>query len=83
MAAAARPEESSATEPETTPTTTDETSAPLTTTKQVEAGSTHRYGPYETTGSITVALTGDGDADLYLRREAEPTTNTYDCRSRR
>ncbi|MCD9005551.1 pre-peptidase C-terminal domain-containing protein [Luteimonas sp. XNQY3] len=33
------------------------------------------------TGSLTVAMSGGtGDADLYVRAGAQPTTTTYDCR---
>jgi leucyl aminopeptidase len=31
-------------------------------------------------GAYTVAITGTGDADLYVRANADPTTDAYDCR---
>jgi len=30
--------------------------------------------------SVTVAMTGSGDADLYVRFDGQPTFNRYDCR---
>jgi len=40
------------------------------------------YGPFEvaTSGKITVTLSGDNDADLYVRKGTAPTASTYDCR---
>ncbi|HJZ86712.1 MAG TPA: PPC domain-containing protein [Polyangia bacterium] len=40
------------------------------------------FGPYEVAsgGTIRVTMSGSGDADLYLRRNAAPTTDQYDCR---
>lgn len=39
------------------------------------------FGPYATTvGSITVEMTGTGDADLYVRMGGQPTASVYDCR---
>ncbi len=39
------------------------------------------YGPFEaTSGSFVAKLTGDGDADLYVRKGAAPTLTAYDCR---
>jgi hypothetical protein len=39
------------------------------------------YGPFEAgPGPVFVSLTGDGDADLYVRRGGTPTTGLYDCR---
>ncbi len=39
-------------------------------------------GPYNVAsgGTLTVNMTGTGDADLYVRKGAQPTTATYDCR---
>lgn len=42
-----------------------------------------QYGPYDSTGydAIRFSITGGtGDADLYVRVGAPPTTATYDCR---
>ena len=40
------------------------------------------FGPYEVAlgAKIEVKMAGTGDADLYVRRGAEPTTSSYDCR---
>lgn len=39
-------------------------------------------GPFEAgNAAVTVRSHGDGDADLYVRRGAAPTTDAYDCRS--
>jgi len=40
------------------------------------------YGPFEVAPgkNLTAELTGDGDADLYVRKEAAPTSSAYDCR---
>ena len=40
------------------------------------------FGPYDAgPGDVTVTLSGDGDADLYVRAGAAPDATTYDCRS--
>ncbi|HET6611166.1 MAG TPA: pre-peptidase C-terminal domain-containing protein [Kofleriaceae bacterium] len=41
-----------------------------------------RYQPLPVLGGsiITVSITGTGDADLYLRFDADPTTRRFDCR---
>ncbi|HEX5062471.1 MAG TPA: PPC domain-containing protein, partial [Kofleriaceae bacterium] len=40
------------------------------------------WGPFEVAlgGKIEVKMAGTGDADLYVKRNAEPTTESYDCR---
>jgi hypothetical protein len=40
------------------------------------------FGPYEVAAgaTITVKMTGTGDADLHVKRGEEVTTNIYDCR---
>ncbi|MGE3542674.1 MAG: PPC domain-containing protein [Kofleriaceae bacterium] len=40
------------------------------------------FGPYEVAGNAVfeVAMTGDGDADLYVKRGAEASPTVYDCR---
>ena len=57
-------------------------------TEVVESGDVTRggwkhFGPFETEGDISVVMTGTGDADLYVRRGAQPTDATYDCRPTR
>jgi|GEM_PF-6155017 len=43
-------------------------------------GTEHRY-TITGTGVAVVLAGGSGDADLYVRLDAAPTTSTYDCRS--
>ena len=40
------------------------------------------WGPFEVAlgAKIEVKMTGTGDADLYVKRNAEPTLESYDCR---
>lgn len=40
------------------------------------------WGPFEVAlgAKIEVTMTGTGDADLYVKRGAEPTLESYDCR---
>ena len=39
------------------------------------------YGPFEAAvGTVSAEMTGTGDADLYVRKGAQPTTSAYDCR---
>ncbi|MFT7581421.1 MAG: hypothetical protein ACI9MR_003097, partial [Myxococcota bacterium] len=49
---------------------------------QVAEGEWTHYGPFEATAdtTFTAAMTGTGDADLYVRIGAQPTTAAYDCR---
>lgn len=51
-------------------------------TAHVAGGRWAHFGPFEAVeGSAFVAsITGTGDADLYVRRGARPTSATYDCR---
>ncbi|HSD88873.1 MAG TPA: pre-peptidase C-terminal domain-containing protein [Kofleriaceae bacterium] len=41
-----------------------------------------QYGPYNLAAgaTLTAAMTGDNDADLYVRKGAAPTAALYDCR---
>lgn len=41
-----------------------------------------QYGPYNVAAgsTLTAVMTGDGDADLYVRKDAAPTAASYDCR---
>ncbi|HVV86424.1 MAG TPA: pre-peptidase C-terminal domain-containing protein [Kofleriaceae bacterium] len=41
-----------------------------------------QYGPYNLAAgaTLTATMTGDGDADLYVRKDAAPTAASYDCR---
>ncbi len=40
------------------------------------------YGPFEAKANTraTITMTGTGDADLYVRSNAQPTAGAYDCR---
>lgn len=48
----------------------------------IPAGRWQHFGPFDAlAGSMLVAsISGTGDADLYVRRGAQPTTASYDCR---
>ncbi len=41
-----------------------------------------QLGPYNlaANATLTAVMTGDGDADLYVRKNAAPTSTAYDCR---
>jgi hypothetical protein len=45
-------------------------------------GAWKHYGPYDVAAgaNLTAVLSGDGDADLYVRKGAAPTAASYDCR---
>ena len=48
----------------------------------VDRGDFKKYGPYEVAAgaTISVRMTGTGDADLYVKRGAEVSEQVYDCR---
>ncbi len=47
----------------------------------VSSGEWNHFGPFEAdSGAFTVSMTGDHDADLYVREGAQPTTSAFDCR---
>ena len=59
-----------------------EGSQPLVTYEQgsVGQGSWMHFGPYVAgAGSFRVEMVGNGDADLYVRKGAQPTPAEYDC----
>ncbi len=66
------------------PTTTGGGSTEMATVN--ESGSVARtawehFGPFENvSGTFRVEMTGTGDADLYVREGAQPTTSSYDAR---
>jgi hypothetical protein len=39
-----------------------------------------QYGPFTAANGLKAVMSGSGDADLYVRRGAAPTTTSYDCR---
>ncbi|MEE2828059.1 MAG: pre-peptidase C-terminal domain-containing protein [Myxococcota bacterium] len=65
---------------------TDESDSSEAATVELEGGSLLRgewaqFGPFDLeSGAFTAVMTGTGDADLYVRRGAEPTTSHFDCR---
>ena len=48
----------------------------------VTKGAWKQLGPYNVAAgsTLTAVMTGDGDADLYVRKNAAPTAAGYDCR---
>ncbi len=47
----------------------------------LEAGEWRHFGPFEAEGAVlNAAMSGEGDADLYVRRDAQPSTESFDCR---
>ncbi len=47
----------------------------------IAKGEWKHFGPFTTaTGTISVTLTGTGDADLYVKMNGQPSLNLYDCR---
>ncbi|NVJ60537.1 MAG: C10 family peptidase [Gammaproteobacteria bacterium] len=46
----------------------------------VSAGQWLHFGPYQTLDDIKIVMSGDNDADLYVRKSAQPTAQSYDCR---
>jgi hypothetical protein len=48
----------------------------------VAKGAWKQYGPYQVAAGTTFKadLTGDGDADIYVRKDSAPTLTGYDCR---
>jgi leucyl aminopeptidase len=48
----------------------------------VTRGQWQHFGPFEAPAGtqVRVTMTGSGDADLYVRRGAQPTSRDYDCR---
>ena len=51
-------------------------------TGTVAKGAWKQYGPFNVAAgtTLTATMTGDGDADLYVRKGAAPTAERYDCR---
>ena len=47
---------------------------------EINKGDWREFGPFDVTGTIKATLSGDGDADLYVRKGSAPSTNDYDCR---
>ncbi len=53
----------------------------ITASGSLAAGEWHVIGAFEAVaGTFDVRMTGTGDADLYVKRDAAPTTASYDCR---
>jgi hypothetical protein len=51
-------------------------------TATLARGAWKHFGPYDVPAGaqLRVTMTGSGDADLYVRRGAQPSTRSYDCR---
>ncbi len=50
-------------------------------TGNVAKGAWAHFGPFNTsTGAVNVVLSGTGDGDLYVKKGAQPTASSYDCR---
>ncbi len=48
---------------------------------QLTEGEFRTYGPFANAqGAVLAQMTGEGDADLYMRRGEAPTPDAYDCR---
>jgi hypothetical protein len=54
----------------------------ITETGTVTQGTWKHYGPFNVASgsTFTATMTGDNDADLYVRKGAAPTAAAYDCR---
>ena len=54
----------------------------VTETGNVAVGEWNHYGPYNVAAmaDLEAVLSGTGDADLYVRKGAQPTEGEYDCR---
>ena len=52
-------------------------------TGSLSQGQKKSYGPYKVAagGTFKAALSGSGDADLYVRKTSAPSTTTFDCKS--
>jgi peptidyl-Asp metalloendopeptidase len=56
-------------------------SLPFSTTLSIAKSVWSHFGPFDVKdGEFKASISGSGDADLYVRRDSEPTTSTYDCR---
>ena len=47
---------------------------------EIDKGDWREFGPFDVNGTIKATLSGDGDADLYVRKGSAPSANDYDCR---
>ena len=46
----------------------------------LDKGDWKHFGPFETEGVLQALLSGEGDADLYVKKGSQPTSSSYDCR---
>lgn len=46
----------------------------------VGQGTWYHYGPFAVNGKFSVNMSGQGDADLYVRFDQKPTSKEYNCR---
>ncbi|MCF6439778.1 discoidin domain-containing protein [Pseudoalteromonas luteoviolacea] len=54
---------------------------PISQSNSLNAGQWQHFGPFNVAGKVIATTTGNGDADLYMRRTAQPTTQLFDCSS--
>lgn len=46
----------------------------------VTKGAWIHYGPFNSKQDIDVVMSGTNDADLYVKKDSQPTSSDYDCR---
>ncbi|KID57453.1 hypothetical protein JF50_09635 [Pseudoalteromonas luteoviolacea] len=56
-------------------------SLPISQSNSLNAGQWQHFGPFNVANKIIATTTGTGDADLYMRSAAQPTTQVFDCSS--
>ncbi len=56
-------------------------SLPLQESNSLVAGQWQHFGPFNVSGEIIANTSGSGDADLFMRLGAQPTSDVYDCKS--
>ncbi|MCG7548140.1 basic secretory protein-like protein [Pseudoalteromonas sp. Of7M-16] len=54
---------------------------PISQSNTLNAGQWQHFGPFNVANKVVATTSGTGDADLYMRRAAQPTTQTFDCAS--
>jgi hypothetical protein len=46
----------------------------------LDQGAWKHFGPFQTDGVLHAAISGTGDADIYVREGSQPTSSSHDCR---
>ncbi|KZN44939.1 basic secretory protein-like protein [Pseudoalteromonas luteoviolacea] len=54
---------------------------PITQTNSLNARQWQHFGPFNVANKVIATTSGSGDADLYMRLGAQPTTQNFDCSS--